>query len=368
MCLINFEYRQLTNKDIREYPVKTKDGKTKTTGITQDELNFILKDKILKSITAMEPKKFLLEEQNGKTTLEKHLYKYTRKITSDFFIHKNLKEFLEKELDYFIKTEVLDISSFDERNVTRANVVKNIGQRIIEFLSQIEEFQKMLWEKKKFILRTDYVITIDRVPENFYKEILENKEQLKEWQELGFDIPSSVSFLRKQESKLPVDTKYFSEDFKERLLEKLTEGHSDPERSEGEESLDDLIDGILIKSENWQALNLIAEKYKEKIKCIYIDPPYNTGSNEFLYKDKYQHSSWLAMVASRLWLVKILMQGKGFFVSHIDNNEVESLGILAENIFSDYDKTIITVITNPRGRRGATFSQTHEYLVFCLSP
>ena len=262
----------------------------------------------------------------------------------------------------------MDISSFDERNVTRANVVKNIGQRIIEFLSQIEEFQKMLWEKKKFILRTDYVITIDRVPENFYKEILENKEQLKEWQELGFDIPSSVSFLRKQESKLPVDTKYFSEDFKERLLEKLTEGHSDPERSEGEESLDDLIDGILIKSENWQALNLIAEKYKEKIKCIYIDPPYNTGSNEFLYKDKYQHSSWLAMVASRLWLVKILMQGKGFFVSHIDNNEVESLGILAENIFSDYDKTIITVITNPRGRRGATFSQTHEYLVFCLSP
>jgi len=66
-------------------------------------------------------------------------------------------------------------------------VVKNIGERIIEFLSQIEDYQKMLWEKKKFVLKTDYVITIDRIPEEFHKDILENKEQLKEWKDLGLE-------------------------------------------------------------------------------------------------------------------------------------------------------------------------------------
>jgi adenine-specific DNA-methyltransferase len=198
----------------------------------------------------------LLEKQNGKTILEKHLYKFTRKITSDFFIHKDLKGFLERELDYFIKTEVLDIDSLDtekqryfDRHITRAKVVKNIGKKIIEFLAQIEDFQKTLWEKKKFVLRTDYVITIDRIPEEFHLEIINNKEQLEEWEELGFgeinkkeDLMAEEDLFNTKYKKLPVDTKYFNQDFKERLLEKLTE----------KDNLDDLIDGVLIKSDYWR--------------------------------------------------------------------------------------------------------------------
>ena len=197
--IINFEYRPLTDGDLKKYPVETKGGKAKETGIKQDELNPILKDKILTAIKTVELKAILSETQDDKTFLEKHLLKFTRKITSDFFIHKDLKGFLERELDYFIKTEVLDIESFDtekeryfDKHLTRAKVVKNIGKRIIEFLSQIENFQKNLWEKKKFVLKTEYVITIDRIPEEFHKEILENKEQLKEWEELGFDYSPFV--------------------------------------------------------------------------------------------------------------------------------------------------------------------------------
>lgn len=378
ICLIKFEYRPLTEKDLKQYPVKTKEGKTKTTGITQDELNLILKDKILNSIIPVEPKVVLNEIQDEKTILEKHLYKYTRKITSDFFIHKNLREFLERELDYFIKTKVLDIESLDtekeryfDRHITRAKVVKNIGKRIIEFLSQIEDFQKCLWEKKKFVLKTDYVISLktlkkllnddlyNEIKKIVTKKIFQDKEYkddianvIKEvFKQPGFNIyVKNVTFGRgvikieyfkrftdeekfkeyiknnknlkfikeEQEIKgkkkecyfvdydsenfikeisydcLYIDTKYFEEEFKEKLLERLTE----------KQNLDDLLDGILIKSENWQALNLIAEKYKEKIKCIYIDPPYNTGSDEFIYKDKYQHSCWLSMIYDRLVLAK----------------------------------------------------------------
>lgn len=371
-CLIKFDYKPLIEQDFTEYPIKTKAGALKKTGITQDDLNAILKDKIIDSINLPEPKKFLLEKKEGKTILEKHLYKFTRKITSDFFIHKDLKGFLERELDYFIKTEVLDIDSLDtekgrrfDRHITRAKVVKNIGKKIIEFLAQIEDFQKTLWEKKKFILKTEYVITIDRIPEEFHSEIVNNKEQLKEWQELGFgEINTKEDLMAKKDlfgakyKNIPVDTKYFDEDFKERLLEKLTE----------KDSIDDLIDGILIKSENWQALNLLLKKYKEKVKCIYIDPPYNTGSDEFLYKDKYLHSSWLSMMEERLRLSKDILKNDGVIFVSIGNNanyynESYKLGIILETIF---DKRFADLIWKRRGGTGSytisDITEIHEYI------
>jgi adenine-specific DNA-methyltransferase len=367
-CPIQFEYKLLTDEDLIEYSIKTKDGKLKKTGITQDDLNAILKDKIIDSISLPEPKKFLLEKQNGKTILEKHLYKFTRKITSDFFIHKDLKGFLERELDYFIKTEVLDIDSLDtekqryfDRHITRSKVVKNIGKKIIEFLAQIEDFQKTLWEKKKFILRTDYVITIDRIPEEFHLEIINNKEQLEEWEELGFgeinkkeDLMAEEDLFNTKYKKLPVDTKYFNQDFKERLLEKLTE----------KDNLDDLIDGVLIKSENWQALNLLLEKYKEKTQCVYIDPPFNSKTTEILYKNFYKHSSWLSLMENRISIGKQLLEDKGVFICAIDENEQERLGQLLEYIFPFKEKTCISVVHNPRGIQGENFSYCHEFAYF----
>ncbi len=137
------------------------------------------------------------------------------------------------------------------------------------------------------------------------------------------------------EGNYPIDTKYFSEEFKERLLEKLTENAN----------LDDLLDGVLIKSENWQALNLLLGKYKEKVQTIYIDPPYNTGSDEFIYKDKFQHSSWLTMMENRLSLARNLMKDDGVIFVNIDDNELERLKILESYIFGE-DKFLETFIWN----------------------
>ena len=136
------------------------------------------------------------KDEKGRTILEWNLYKYTRKITSDFFIHKDLKGFLERELDYYIKAEIIDLNNLEPRHITRAKVVEGIARKIIEFLAQIEDFQKLLWEKKKFVLRTEYVITIDRIPPEFYDEILKNKEQLKEWEDLGFDKVEDISEIK----------------------------------------------------------------------------------------------------------------------------------------------------------------------------
>lgn len=306
ICLIQFEYRRLTDEDFRHFRMKAKSGEGKETGIKQEELNSIIEKEILRQVSD-DLKPILSAKENEKTVLGKHLCKYTRRITSDFFIHKNLKEFLERELDYFIKTEVIDFNNLEPRHIIRAEVVNGIGKRIIEFLSQIEDFQKKLWEKKKFVIKTDYVITTDLIPHEFHEEVLSNKEQLNEWKELGVGDIKEKDLAK----KLPVDTKYFSTEFKERLLEKLSEKCN----------LDDLIDGIVIKSENFQALNLLAPKYRERIKCIYIDPPYNTGSDEFIYKDNYQHSCWLSMISDRLFLARELMQESGAIFINIDEHE-----------------------------------------------
>ncbi len=97
--------------------------------------------------------------------------------------------------------------------------------------------------------------------------------------------------------------------------------------------LDAQCDGVLIHSENFQALGLMQEKYKEQIKCIYIDPPYNTGGDGFSYKDSYQHSSWLSLISDRIELSRLMMKNDATFFSSIDHNELSTLKFLLENIF-----------------------------------
>jgi adenine-specific DNA-methyltransferase len=318
-CVVYFEYRQPTDEELRIFGLKAKSGEEKKTGIKQEELNSFLEGRILKQIPES-LRSILSAKENEKTVLGRHLYKYTRKITSDFFIHKNLKTFLERELDYFIKTEIIDLNNLEPKHLIRARVVEGIGKEIIEFLSQIEDFQKKLWEKKKFVIRTEYVITTDLIPHEFYEEIVSNKEQLKEWKELGFgDIKKNDLNHR----KLPVDTRHFSEEFKERLLEKLSERYD----------IDSLIDGILIKSENWQALNLLLNKFEGKVQCIYIDPPFNTGTNEFLYKNNYLDSSWISMMYDRLQLGKMLLDKTGSIYVRIDYHGNHYVRMLMDDIF-----------------------------------
>jgi len=353
--IIRFQYRELTEEEVKHYDIEGGSNTAK-----QEKINQKSYDEIFKEIKDITLKGFLEQPKNEKPLLLYHINRFTAKNTKDYFIHKNLKKFLLEQLDYFIKSEVLDIETLEkerflDKHITRAKVVREIGEDIIDFLSQIEDFQKKLWEKKKFVLKTEYVITTDRIPEEFYEEIWKNEEQRKEWEELGFEIPKTKEELK--DKKLPIDTEHFSQEFKEKLLEKLTENAD----------LDDLLDGLLIKSENWQALNTILEKYRGSIKTIYIDPPYNTGSDGFLYRDRYQHSSWLSMMENRLSLAKKLMTESGCFCSHIDDNEVANMRFLLDTFFYDFDFYSIAIITNPRGRRGEKISKTHEYIMLCIA-
>ena len=91
------------------------------------------------------------------------------------------------------------------------------------------------------------------------------------------------------------------------------------------EKVDEECNGLLINSENFQALELLQEKYREAVKCVYIDPPYNTGDNDFIYKDSFMGSSWLTMMLDRLNTCKNIMNQSGVLFSSIDDNEVGEL-------------------------------------------
>src|SRR3990170_3399069 len=373
--IIRFQYRELTDKEVKHYEVEGGSNTSK-----QEKINQKTYDEVLKKVKDIELRSCLVKvykpvlRKSERTEKPILLYQISR------FTAKNTK-------DYFIKAEVLSIEtlekeSFLDKHITRAKVVREIGEDIIDFLSQIEDFQKRLWEKKKFVLKTEYVITTDRIfslchsdPEHFtsvipsdskesksivqsklrkgeesleyfYDEIWNNKEQKKEWKDMGFDVPKNKEELKKK--KLPIDTRYFGQEFKERVLERLTE----------RADLDDLLDGLLIKSENWQALNLLFGKHKEKVQTIYIDPPYNTGSDEFLYRDRYQHSSWLSMMAERLVLARELMSREGVIFVNIDENEQFRLRSLMDDIFGSTNY-LAPLIWLGRAGKGGTATKIH---------
>ena len=115
------------------------------------------------------------ESDKKRTLLQKHLNDYVARNMFDYFIHKDLKGFLSRELDFYIKNEVLEIDDIDARttdsfiaHLTAIKAIKNVGAKIIEFLASLENFQKRLWLKKKMVVSADYCITLDRVPEIFF--------------------------------------------------------------------------------------------------------------------------------------------------------------------------------------------------------
>jgi len=444
--------------------------------------------------------------------LERAFRIFEKQSEVDYFINKNAKEFLREQFNIWLYQYVFSgESEWTEERIKQLQILKDIAFKIIDFISQFEDELVKIWNKPKFVVNSNYVITLDRVLKNspslkgwqakpdgvvhwkdlpynpklrekakelrkagnlaevlfwksvknkqflgldfdrqkiignyivdFYckdlgfvveidgeshdfkgnydeerdkylktfglevfhfkdKDIKENLDgiikylkqgikntpslrdtplkegnliekiinhngidkQVKEWQDLGIvdkdfnskdvianEVKQSQT-LNKKYQHLPIDTKYFKD------LEIEILGLFD--------NLDESLDGWLIKSENYQALNTILLKFKERIKCIYIDPPYNTGYDEFLYKDNYQHSSWLAMVENRLNLAKEIMEKKGIIFVSIGDEEITDLTALMDGIFFVENRiSLISRIMKTASDKGNFFAPTIDYIL-----
>lgn len=342
--VVNFEYR----------PDPEKTGQENS---WRDKLNAEAVETILKRLQAMVTSGGKYEKQiteylrllkvlaptdsdRKRPILAKYINQYTARNTMDYFIHKNLGDFLHREMDFYIKNEVMlldDIENAEaptvESYLAKIKVLRKIAGKLIDFLAQLEDFQKKLWLKKKFIIETNYCITLDRVPDELYAEIAANEAQCEEWIKLfsideiettegdlihvgapGFSKPLSIEFLEAN-NKLVLDTQFFDENLKARLLASI-------------ENFDEQCDGLLIHSENFQALNLIEKNITQQVSNIFIDPPYNTGEDGFLYKDSYPSSTWLSMVDERVALGIKTLTDCGVFFASIGDEEQEHLSTL----------------------------------------
>ncbi len=373
--VVRFEHRPLTDGEKRRFPGNGNGQQRKINKETADRIRRAAPADWQASLARLEP----TEASPEQTTLDRHITAYTAKNSFDYFIHKDLGGFLRREFDLYLKTEVLSLDDLEPGNtegvrraVARMTAIRALGEKIIAFLAQLEDFQKRLWLKKKFVLETLYCVTLDRVPEALYAEVAANAAQREEWERLysisevratltnggGGSLETlSDDFLRAN-PYLVLDTRHFDRDFKDRLLEALSEAGP----------LDEAQDGLLIHGENFQALTLLGARYAGQVDCVYADPPYNTDASAILYKNDYKNSSWLSLMWDRLQLARRCMAEGGILCVAIDDEEVSLLRRVLGELF-EKELGIVPVRSNPAGRKSSgQFSPAHEYALFFGKP
>ncbi|MDU9766301.1 site-specific DNA-methyltransferase [Helicobacter pylori] len=250
--------------------------------------------------------------------LKKAFGKFKKQGSMDYFIHKNALGFLKEQLDlYLFEYLFKEMTAFDAKRLNEINTIKEVALQVIVLVSEFENELCKIWNKPRFVLNSHFIVSLDQLKAKNYdlNKITTHPnypKQVKEWQDLNLKITDNLL----ENEFLPLDTIYFK-DLEEEVKSLFSENE---------------INGTLIKSENYQALNSLKNRYKEKIDCIYIDPPFNTGS-DFAYIDKFQDSTWLSLMHNRLELAYDFLSSQGSFYLHLDNNANYLGRMLLNDIF-----------------------------------
>lgn len=320
---------------------------------------------IIRKARNEEPAVHLAEDELGSAC---HVFR--RQIEEDFFINKDARSFLREQLDLWLYQYMFSEDSvFEQQRLEQLQAVKQTATDIIDYIAQFEDELRRIWEKPKFARGVNYVVTLDRLSGQLIEKITAHKgasKQVQEWKALnivGKDF--SIESLSRGQSDLcmendggptngnyrflPLDTKYFK-DLEVNILGEL--GH-----------LDKTLDGELVHSESWQALNTLASRYRGGLQCIHIDPPYNTKTSGFLYRNEYRHSSWLTMMENRAQKALELLAESGSFLCHIDESEYERLHLMFDALRIPNAGTMIWDKRNPM-TGGAGIAIQHEYVIW----
>ena len=280
-------------------------------------------------------------------TLENAFRVFEKQSEVDYFINQNAREFLKEQFDIWLYQYVFSgESQWTEERIKQLQVLKDTASKIIDFISQFEDELVRIWNKPKFVLNSNYVITLDKISDKkLVEKIRKHKnypQQVKEWGELGID---------KNNPKAPVDTKYFKD------LELEILGLFD--------DLDNALDGWLIKSENYQALNTILPKFKEKVQTIYIDPPFNKEQDaDYFYSVKYKDASWITLLENRLHLAKDLLRDTGSIFVRCDYNGNMYVRLLMNEVFGYYRNEIILSKSAKVTEQINRYHSAHDSLFF----
>jgi adenine-specific DNA-methyltransferase len=365
--VLRFVYRPAA---LHDWPEDERDGKKKPPA--QKDLNAIAVRRVL-AVNEPAFASWIAElakahvtisgETPGHSRLEGHLRRYAARNTFDYFIHKDLGGFLRRELDFYVKNEVMHLDDVEgesaarvEQYLSKIKIIRRIAGKIIDFLAQVEDFQKKLWLKKKLVVETSYCVTLDRVPADFYPQIAANEAQRKAWVTLfaidrleGYSEPLSAEFLEAHPA-LPLDTSFFEAPMVDKIVSSV-------------EDLDQALTGIMIHADNFHALTLARRRFSEVIKSIYIDPPYNTDASSIPYKNNYKHSSFATLMRDRIAACHPLLRQDGAIFVSIDKTERTILEHALDEVFgadNHIEELIWTQAT--ANSQLPNYSTNHEYV------
>lgn len=266
--------------------------------------------------------------------LEQAIGVFRRQTEADYFIHKDARGFLREQFDLWMHQYLFhEETIFDQERLRQLQALRDTAYDVIDFIAQFEDELRRAWEKPKFVRRVNYVATLDRLDADLLRRLSKHKgaaAQVEEWQKFemvdkAFTMSAILNGRKGLTPKyrfLPLDTRYF----KDLELEIL----------DGLGNLDEALDGELVHSENWQALNTLRKRYQGKVQCIYIDPPFNLdGSDQFDYRTNYKDSSWATMLENRIALVRNVLSYDGAIFVRCDYNGNWIVRCLMDNLFGD---------------------------------
>lgn len=297
--------------------------------------------------------------------IKKLFASYKKQNEVDFFIHKNARAFLQEQFDLWFYHYLYKDSEFQEwsvKSISHLQRIRNIALEIIGLIGDFEDELKAVWLKPKFVKVVNYVFSLDLILKHsvlsdkaqntaLLDSICKDKgfeKQIKEWQDLKLIDESfqaqniSEKILSDDKYKfLPLDTKHFSKETKYKILSVF-------------DDIESILNGELIKADNFQALHSLMPKYQGKVDLIYIDPPFNTGS-DFEYRDKFQDSTWLSLMENRLELAREFLSDRGSFYLHLDHNANYRGRELSNAIFGEenFASELIWAYGSPSGGRAA---------------
>jgi len=360
----NLEHKKANEKRSLMYELKeVKEDKTIVFNVIYSEKGRVTKtEDILKEL---KKKHFNITEEQ----LERAFRIFEKQSEVDFFINKNAKAFLQEQFKLWSYQYFWDgAQEWSADRVNQLQILKDIAFKIIDFISQFEDELVKIWNKPKFVKNANYVITLDRIKDGkFIEKILKHKnitKQIEEWQELGiveekfkvedvFENDLTRKHLSEKYNHLPIDTKYF----KNLELEILSLF----------DDLDNALDGWLIKSENYQALNTILPKFKEKVQTIYIDPPFNLdSSDQFLYRTNYKDANWATLLENRLRIAREWLNEKGSIFVRCDYNGNWIVRPIMNEIFGEENFRNEIILNRKRQSIGTPnkFEVENEYLLY----
>jgi adenine-specific DNA-methyltransferase len=270
-----------------------------------------------------------------------------------------------------LKTDVLRLGDIESLRIEqlallqkKAVAIRRSAMRIVDFLKSLENFQRRLWRKKKFVLGTNWIFSAGVLTDDARKQFESNtlwRHQVEEWSRLGIAIEfpdspeTALSFLA-QHPALPIDT---------RIIARAEFPFDPASWISHEGTVDDCTTGILINSENSQALRLLEKTFSESVKTVYGDPPYNTGDDFFAYKDGFFDSSWMSMIAGTVSALKPLLRDDGLVFMSIDRDEHHNLLPLLFQLFgkSNFVEEIVWQKAYGGGAKTKLVNNLHEYIV-----